>query len=106
MTTGARAVTCRSVSTPRERIEHASLPALTWLSRLPRAIPFLAVLALMVAGILVPGWGWVLLALVLLFLLWVGYLSWPTLDRTNRIMRGTIVLFVAAVTVTQAFPRH
>lgn len=94
------------MSTPRERIEHASLPALTWLSRLPRAIPFLVVLALMVAGILVPGWGWVLLALVLLFLVWVGYLSWPTLDRTNRIMRGTIVLFVAALTVTQAFPRH
>jgi hypothetical protein len=94
------------VSTPRERIESASLPLLTRLSTLPRAIPFLALLALMVAGILLPGWGWVLLLLVVLFLGWIAYLTWPGLDTTNRIMRGTIILFAAAITLIRAFPHH
>lgn len=94
------------MSTPRERIESASLPLLTRLSTLPRAIPFLALLALMVAGILVPGWGWVLLLVVVLFLGWIAYLTWPRLDTTNRIMRGSIILFAAAITLTRAFPHH
>lgn len=79
---------------------------MTRLSTLPRAIPFLALLALMVAGILVPGWGWVLLALVVLFLGWIAYLTWPQLDTTNRIMRGTIILFAVGITITRAFPHH
>jgi hypothetical protein len=93
------------VSTPRERIQEASLPALTWLNRLPRWVPFLAVLALMLAGVFVPGWGWLLLLLVVLFLVWTLYLSWPVLDRTNRIMRATVILFATGITITQAIPR-
>lgn len=92
--------------TPRERIETASLPLLTRINDLPRAVPFLAILALMVAGVLIPGWGWVLLLVVVLFLVWVAYLGWPALDRTNRIMRGTVILLAAVITLTQAFPRH
>jgi hypothetical protein len=93
------------VSTPRQRIEQASLPALTALSRLPRAVPFLAVLALMVAGILVPTWGWVLLLVVVLFLAWTLYLAWPAIDTTGRLMRGTVIVLALAITITQAFPR-
>ena len=93
------------MSTPRQRIEQASLPALTLLSRLPRWVPFLAVLALMLAGIFVPTWGWVLLLLVVAFLLWTLYLAWPALDSTGRLMRCTVVLLAAAIAVTQAFPR-
>ena len=71
--------------TLRRNIESASLPVITWLNGLPRALPFLAILALMVAGILVPGWGWVLLLVVVLFLVWTFYLSWPALDGVNKL---------------------
>jgi hypothetical protein len=93
------------VSTPRERIENASLPAITWLNRLPRALPFLGILALVVAGVFVPGWGWLLVLVVVLFLVWTLYLSWPAMDRTNRLMRLTVILLALAITVTQAVPR-
>ena len=95
-----------STPTPsRHRIEQASLPFLTFLSRLPRWMPFLAVLVLMVAGILIPTWGWVLLLVVVLFLAWTLYLAWPALDSTGRLMRGTVILLALAITITQAFPR-
>ena len=50
---------------------------------LPRAFPFLIVLALLVGGILVPGWGWVLTALVVLFLAWILFLGWPRLEPVS-----------------------
>ena len=59
------------VSTLRESFERASLPALTFLSGLPRAVPFLAILGLVVLGLFVP-WGWVLIALVVLVLTWIA----------------------------------
>jgi hypothetical protein len=93
------------VSTLRPRVESASLPVITWLNGLPRAVPFLAILALMVAGILVGGWGWVLLLVVVLFLVWTFYLSWPALDGTNKLMRGTVIALAIAITVTQAIPK-
>jgi hypothetical protein len=89
----------------RQRVDRASLPVISALSRLPRPVPFLLVLALMVAGILVPGWGWVLLGVVVLFLAWTLYLAWPALEPTPRLMRATILLLAAAITLTQALPR-
>ena len=93
------------VPTPRRNIESTSLPVITWLNGLPRALPFLAILALMVAGILVPGWGWVLLLVVVLFLVWTFYLSWPALDGVNKLMRGTVIVLAIAITITQAIPK-
>ena len=89
----------------RTSIERASLPALTWLNSLPRFVPFLAILALMVGGVLIPGWGWLLTAVVVLFLLWTLYLGWPQLDGTQRLMRTTVVMLALAIGLTQAFPR-
>jgi hypothetical protein len=93
------------VPTLRRNIESASLPVITWLNGLPRALPFLAILALMVAGILVPGWGWVLLLVVVLFLVWTFYLSWPALDGVNKLMRGTVIVLAIAITITHAIPK-
>ena len=93
------------MSTVRPRVESASLPVISWLNGLPRAVPFLTILVLMVAGILVPGWGWLLLLVVVLFLGWTFYLSWPALDGVNRLMRGTVIVLAVAITVTQAIPR-
>lgn len=76
-----------------------------FLSGLPRVVPFLSVLALMIAGFLVPGWGWVLLGLVALFLLWLLVLSWPRLSGSERLMRLAAIVLVAAVALVRAFPR-
>lgn len=89
----------------RERVTDASLPLVNALNRAPRAVPFLAVLALMVAGIFVPGWGWVFLAVVVVFLAWTLYLAWPALDLAARAGRVAVLLIAVAITVTQAMPR-
>lgn len=93
------------VSSLRESVEAASLPAVRAISNLPRVVPFLVVLGLMIAGIAVPGWGWVFFAIVLLFLAWMLYLGWPRLTRSEKFMRTAILALVLAVTVTRAFPQ-
>ena len=89
----------------RTSVERASLPVLTRLSRLPRAVPFLLVLLLLVGGILVPGWGWGLTALVALFLAWMLFLGWPRLTGVERLMRVAVILLAVAIAITQAVPR-
>ncbi|SDP11183.1 hypothetical protein SAMN04489867_1448 [Pedococcus dokdonensis] len=89
----------------RERVTAASLPVVETLNRLPRPVPFLAVLGLMVAGIFVPGWGWVFLLVVVLFLAWTLFLAWPALDTGARAGRVAVLLIAVAITLTQALPR-
>jgi hypothetical protein len=89
----------------RASVEQASLPLVARLGRLPRAVPFLAVLALLVGGILIPGWGWVLTALVALFLAWLLFLGWPRLSGVERLMRAAVLLMAVAITIAQAVPR-
>jgi hypothetical protein len=89
----------------RERVADASLPVINALNRMPRAVPFLLVLGLMVAGLFVPGWGWLFLLVVVAFLGWTLYLAWPALDRTARLGRFAVLLLAVAITVTQAVPR-
>jgi hypothetical protein len=93
------------VSSLRTSIEHASLPVLTRLSRLPKAVPFLVVLALLVAGILVHGWGWLLLAVGALILAWFLFLTWPALSSAERLMRVAVLALWVVITVTRAIPR-
>ena len=92
------------MSSLRESFERASLPALTFLSGLPRFVPFLVILGLVVAGLFVP-WGWVLIALVVLILTWIAVLAWPRLTPAERLMRLAVIALMAAIAVTQAFPR-
>jgi hypothetical protein len=89
----------------RERVADVSLPVINSLNRMPRAVPFLLVLGLMVAGLFVRPWGWLFLAVVVAFLGWTLYLAWPALDRTARLGRFAVFLIAVAITVTQAFPR-
>lgn len=92
------------VSSLRESIEQASLGAVTALARLPRLVPFLGVLVLMVAGIAVPGWGWVFLAVVTVFLAWLLYLGWPRISTSERLMRVAATVLVGGITLVRAFP--
>lgn len=92
------------VSPLRESFERTSAPILQTLAGLPRVVPFLLVLALMVAGVIIEGWGWILVAVVTLFLLWLLLLGWPRLTAPERLMRVAVVAMAAAVTITQAIP--
>lgn len=93
------------MSSLRESFERASLPALTYISSLPRFVPFLAILGLVIAGLLIPGWGWVLIVLVVLLLAWIGALAWPRLSMPERMMRVAVVVMMAAIAITQVVPR-
>ncbi|MEO6143659.1 MAG: DUF6703 family protein [Dermatophilaceae bacterium] len=93
-------------NTLRPSIERASLPVITRLSRLPRAVPFLIMLALLVAGVVTAGpVGFVLMAVAATFVGWILYLSWPRLSGTERIMRLAVLLLAIALAVVQLFPR-
>jgi hypothetical protein len=93
-------------NTLRQRVERASLPLITSISRLPAAVPFLLLLALLVAGVLLdPPVGFVLMGVAALFVAWVLYLSWPRLTGTERIMRSAVLLLAAAMAITRLFPR-
>ncbi len=93
-------------NTVRNRIDQASLPLMTRLSRLPKLVPFLILLVLLVGGVLVGGpVGFVLMGLAALFVAWVLYLSWPRLNGTERLMRLAVLLLAVAMAVVQLFPR-
>ena len=79
---------------------------MTELSRLPRLLPFVILLILLVAGVFISGpIGFVLMGLAALFVAWVLYLSWPRLNTTERVMRLAVLLLVVAMAVIQLFPR-
>jgi len=79
---------------------------MTKLSQLPRLVPFLILLALLVGGVLIGGpAGFVLMALAAVFVAWVLYLSWPALSSSERIMRLAVLLVAVALAVVQLFPR-
>ena len=64
------------VSTLRESVERASLPPRPSSTACPvRAVPRRA--RPLVAGVLVPGRAWLLLALVVILLTWILLLAWP-----------------------------
>lgn len=94
-------------NTLRPSIERASLPLITRLSSLPRAVPFLLVLALLIGGALTEGRvGFVLMGLAALFVGWILYLSWPRLTGSERIMRFAVVLLAVVMAITRLFPQN
>ena len=94
-------------NTLRPSVERASLPLITKISSLPKALPFLLMLALLVAGVLIGGpAGFVLMGLAAVFVGWVLYLSWPRLTGSERIMRLAVLLLAVAMAVVQLFPRR
>ncbi len=93
-------------NTLRPSIERASLPLITRLSSLPRAVPFLLLLALLIAGVLIRGpVGFVLMGLGAVFVGWILYLSWPRLTSSERIMRSAVLLLAVTMAVTQLRPQ-
>ncbi len=95
-----------AVSDLRTSIEEASAPVLERLAALPRLVPFLVVLALGVAGVLIPGWGWVLVGIVALILVWFLYIAWPALTPPGRMLRLAVIAITVAIMLTRLFPQR
>jgi uncharacterized protein DUF6703 len=96
------------VSTPapanslRARVEKASRPVLLRLHAMPQfAVPLITV-ALLAVGVLAPlPIGLVALALVLLFVGWIAYLSWPVASIGGRIWRILILVLIVVLAVVR-----
>ena len=91
--------------TLRESIETASLPTVKAISGLPRFVPFLVVLALMIGGIVIRTGAGSSSASSWSSLAWMLYLGWPRLTSSEKLMRSAILLLTAGVTLTRAFPQ-
>jgi hypothetical protein len=90
----------------RAAVEEASRPLLIQLSRVPRIVPFLVMLALVVAGLFVSGvGGFVLIMLGVAFLAWLLYLGWPQLAGAERMLRLAVIALAVGMAVIQLSPR-
>lgn len=86
----------------RQAIEARSAVALLYLRSLPRVLPALLVTAVAAVGLGVPGpLGALALALVLLALGWLAYLSWPALGSGARAVRVVALGIIAAAVVSR-----
>jgi hypothetical protein len=84
-------------SAGRAELERRSLPFLVRLAAVPRWALLVAVLALVIAGLLVPGWiGALLLVVVAGLAAWLLAVSWPALTPAGRAVRAALVLLVLA----------
>ena len=87
----------------REATPRRSTVPLVYLRRLPPwTIPILSA-GLLVAGLAIKGpGGAAAIALLLVFLGWLAYLSWPRLDPAGRLLRVIILAGGVALAVWQA----
>ncbi len=83
----------------RRRVERASGPALLWLSARPAFVLPGLIVVLLVAGLATPpAVGVVLLALLLVVVGWLCFLSWPALLTAQKALRlATLGLLAAAL---------
>jgi hypothetical protein len=81
----------------RQSVERRSAVFLVFLAKLPRAVPGLLVAALVAGGLLAPPvLGGVLLLLVAALLIWLVYLSWPSVPPPARLLRLVVIALVLA----------
>ncbi|MEN3536518.1 DUF6703 family protein [Microbispora sp. ZYX-F-249] len=84
----------------RAAVERRSAASLVFLFQQPRWLAPLVMVALLIAGLVVPDWrGGVAVLPVLAFIAWLAYLSWPSLRPVGRLLRvavGTFLVLLAA----------
>lgn len=86
----------------RSRVEEVSRPLLQRLHAMPQPVVPLVTIVLIAVGVLAPlPVGLVALALVLLLVGWIAYLSWPVASVGGRIWRVLIVALLVALAVVR-----
>ncbi|WP_311931131.1 DUF6703 family protein [Microbispora sp. H11081] len=84
----------------RAEIERRSATPLVFLFQQPRWLAPLVLVVLLIAGLVMPDWrGGVAVLPVLAFIVWLAYLSWPSLRPVGRLLRvvvGTFLVLLAA----------
>ncbi len=86
----------------RFQIEQRSQPVLRFIVALPRAIPFLVTLSLLISALLLPRpWSAMGPALAALVISWLLYLGWPETARVERLGKIAVLLLVIAVCLVQ-----
>jgi hypothetical protein len=86
----------------RRSLELKSAAPLVFLFQLPRWVTPVLMVVLLLAGLAVTGWpGAVAVLPVLAFVLWLAYLSWPTLRPGARLLRVALVTFLVLLAATR-----
>jgi hypothetical protein len=86
----------------RDSVERRSIVTLTYLNSLPRAVPFALVMSLLLVGVLTSGVvAAVALGIVALFLLWLLYVGWPQMSPVARVLRLLATVVVGGVAINQ-----
>ena len=89
----------------RRSVETRSAKVLVFLAMLPKAVPFLMVVALIAGAVLLQGAAAAACLLVLAALaVWLLYLSWPALPPPSRLLRVavvTVLVLAAAMTAVR-----
>ncbi|GAB2472358.1 hypothetical protein GCM10027187_45920 [Streptosporangium sandarakinum] len=80
----------------RRTVERRSAAPLVFLFGLPRWILPALLVVLLLVGFAVPSaWGGVAVLPVLAFVVWLAYMSWPSLGMKGRVLRVVLVTFLA-----------
>lgn len=86
----------------RREVEQRSAVPLVWLHQRPRWLPPVVLGALFIAGLMAPGaLGALCLLLVAVFFLWLAFLTWPSLNRQQRVPRVLMLLVVLVLAVAR-----
>jgi hypothetical protein len=87
----------------RQAVERFSARPLFFLAHLPKWVPMVVALGLLITGFIVPGLiGAAALLLVAIFLGWLAYMSWPRINTSGRVMRVIAMACMVALIVWQA----
>jgi hypothetical protein len=79
----------------RRAVELKSATPLVFLFQLPRWLVPVVMVVLMLVGVVVPDWrGALAVVPVLAFVIWLAYLSWPTLRIGGRVLRVALATFL------------
>ena len=81
-------------------LHRLSAPILFRLAAVPRWSFVIGLAALLVVGLLLPGWpGAVVLGLLALFLAWLAALGWGRIPPTAALLRVLAILLIVAAAV-------
>ncbi|MEQ4723275.1 DUF6703 family protein [Nonomuraea sp. B19D2] len=87
----------------RKAVEQRSAVPMTYLfTQVPRWVAPAILVILLLTGFAVSNWLGGLAALVVLaFVGWLAYLSWPSLGAGGRLLRVAVLIFLALVVATR-----